>query len=844
MKKNRIPWDLQSQSNTAGYPPFELTAEGAEVRAENAEHDFLCVPLRNLPRPLRFKNGLGNHKTWLVRLLTLAVTLVFCSPIVRSQSPASIGGHVTDQHDASLAGAEVQLRSRSGVRLFALTDDNGAYSFKNVPSGDYVIEIRAKGFAGFTSKELSFTRGQSLTNDVKLSVEAVSESVVVTATGTAQRIDEISKAVSVLDDQSIEVRRELNVPESLRGLPGIRVQQQGSIGALTSVRVRGLRNFDTAILLDGLRVRDASDINGSAVVVMPDLLPADLDRIEVLRGSGSSIYGTNAIGGVINLVPRTGTGQAHFEFGFDGGSLALFRERLRGAGGIGKRAGYSFGLTRLDVRHGVDGNDEYGNTVGVGRFHFNVTPTVTISANFYGTIANGRVNDSPFALSTAFTGGPYPAAVAGVTFHPDINNPDKGRRNRVLVGSVRLSQQVNNKLSYSIAYQHVGNQRRNYNGPRIDPKFAQFYPFGDFAFAGFNNGKTDTLDARANLSLGAHNLATAGFEYEGESIFQSSIPSFSPVNNTTDRQRTFAVFGQDQIFLLADRLQISVGARGQYFSIRAADRPGSLAATKPERSLTGDGSVAYFFRSSGTKLRAHVGNGFRAPSLFERFGQGTFSSLGFKRFGNPTLRAEQSISFDLGFDQRVAKDRARFGATYFYTHLKRVVAFNNNFGVDPLGLGRFSGYENRTGGFARGLETYLDAAPWRNGNLHVSYTYTNSDRFVKGGGFQPEYVIPKHLFGMSLTHRYRSFLVSFDLNRTGAYIAPVFENDFPFRTAELTFPGYTKADLFGSYERRLSEQVVITLFVGADNLFNAKYFENGFRAPGMVGRGGVNFRFR
>jgi len=608
--------------------------------------------------------------------------------------------------------------------------------------------------------------------------------------------------------------------------------------------MRGLRNFDTAILLDGLRVRDASDINGSAAVVIPDLLPADLDRVEVLRGSGSSIYGTNAIGGVINLVPRTGTGRSHFEFGFDGGGLALFRERIRGAGGIGKRAGYSFGLTRLDVRHGVDRNDEYGNTVGVGRIQFNVTPTVMISGNVYGTIANGRINDSPFALPAAFTGGTYPGAVESKTFHADLNNPDEGRRNRVLVGSIRLTQQVNDKLSYSIAYQHVGNQRRNYNGPRFDPKFAQFYPFGDFAFASFNNGKTDTLDARANLSLGSHNLATAGFEYEGESIFQSSIPSFSPVNNTTDRQRTFAVFGQDQVFLLSDRLQISIGARGQYFSIRAADRPGSLAAIKPERSLTGDGSVAYFFRSSGTKLRAHVGNGFRAPSLFERFGQGTFSSLGFRRFGDPTLRAEQSISFDLGFDQRVAKDRARFGATYFYTHLKRVIAFNNNFGVDPLGLGRFNGYENRPGGFARGLETYLDAAPWRNGNLRASYTYTNSDRVVRGRGLQPEYVIARHLLGLSLTHRYRSFLVSFDLNRTGSYIAPVFENDFPFRTAELTFPGYTKADLFGSYERRLSEQTVMTFFGGADNLFNAKYFENGFRAPGIVGRGGVSFRFR
>src|SRR5258708_487491 len=722
MKKNRIPWDLHTQSDSCSYQSFEVTTEGAESRAENAEQSCLCVPLRNPLHPPRFKNDLGNHTMSLARLFILAIALLFCSPVAFSQSHGSISGKVADPQGASVAGAEVHLRSRSGSQSLAITDDNGAYSFRNVAPGDYVLEIKKDGFASSTSNQLTVTRGQSLISDAKLSVEAVSENVVVTATGTAQRIDEISKAVSVLDDQSIEARRELTLPESLRGTPGIRVQQQGSIGALTSVRLRGLRSFDTAILFDGLRVRDASDINGSAVVVIPDLLPADLDRVEVVRGSGSSIYGTNAIGGVINLVPRTGTGRSHFEFGFDGGSLALFRERIRGAAGIGKRAGYSFGLTRLDVRKGVDGNDEYGNTVGVGRFQINVTPTVMISANFYGTIANGRVNDSAFALQAAFTSGLYPAAGVGATCHPDINNPDKGRRNRILVGSVRLSQQVNDKLSYSIAYQHVGNQRRNYNGPRIDPKFAQFYPFGDFAFASFNNGKTDTLDARANLRLGAHNLATAGFEYEGESIFQSSIPSFSPVNNTTDRQRTFAVFGQDQIILLDDRLQISIGARGQYFSIRAADRPGSLGAIKPERSLTGDGSVAYFFRSSETKLRAHVGNGFRAPSLFERFGQGTFSSLGFRRFGDPTLRAEQSISFDFGFDQRIARDRARFGATYFYTHLKRVIPFNNSFVVDPLGLGRFSGYENSVGGFARGLETYLEAAHWRHCILNATYT--------------------------------------------------------------------------------------------------------------------------
>jgi hypothetical protein len=110
-------------------------------------------------------------------------------------------------------------------------------------------------------------------------------------------------------------------------------------------------------------------------------------------------------------------------------------------------------------------------------------------------------------------------------------------------------------------------------------------------------------------------------------------------------------------------------------------------------------------------------------------------------------------------------------------------------------------------------------------------------------GLETEFVIPAHLFSVNVSHRYRAFLINFDLNHTGSYIGPVFESDFPFRAANLRFGGYTKADLFGTYERALSERVTFVLFGGADNLFDVEYFENGFRAPGISGRGGVNFRF-
>lgn len=774
------------------------------------------------------------------RIALLATVILMTIISARAQGPTGIQGRVKDPRNASVTGAEVSLRSRSGAEVVAWTDTNGEYRFKGLAAGDYVIEVQAKGFAVFTSKPLHVERGQSLANDIELLVEAINGSVVITATGTAQSADEISKAISVLNDQTIEARKEVNLAESVRGLPGVRIQQLGSYGSLTTIRLRGQRTFDTALLLDGLRVRDASDINGSAVPFLTDILPADLDRVEVLRGSGSSIYGTNAIGGVINLMPRSGQGKPTFDFGFDGGSLGLFRERVKGSGGIGRRAGYSFGLTRLDVRRGVDGNDEYGVTAGGGRFEFEATSAIKIAGTFYGTIGNARVNDNPFALPAAFSSGLYPEATVGTTYQPDFNNPDQGRRNRVLVGAVKLLHQVNDVVSYSIAYQHVGTRRRNYNGSQIDPQFAAFYPFGDFAFMSVNHGGTDTFDARTNLRFGRHHLVTAGFEYEHESIFQSSIPAFSAVNNTTDTQRTLAVFGQDQIFLLDDRLQLSLGVRAQSFKVRAADRPGFLAAVDPDNSITGDGSIAYFFRSSNMKLRAHIGNGFRAPALFERFGQGTFATAGFARFGDPTLRAEQSISVDAGFDQTLANDRARFGATWFYTHLQRTIGFRS-FVADPLGVGRFSGYVNQPGGISRGLETYAEVIPWRNGTFRASYTYTNSDRFVAGSGTQPEYVVAKNLFGFDLNQRFRAFEFSFQLNYTGEYIAPVFESNFPFRMAELTFPSYVKADLFGSYERAMSDRMTMTLFGGADNLFGVKYYENGFRAPGFTARGGVTF---
>jgi vitamin B12 transporter len=775
-------------------------------------------------------------KTTLLFLILGLTTNVF------AQSASSIKGTVTDERGAKIPAAQVTLTLESGMQLTTVTSPAGSFAFNAVRPGAYLLEVKATGFSVFTSNQIQLARGENRSIPIELRVAAIAANVVVTASGTAQRADEVAKVVSTLDAQEIDAKHDLTLSEALRGTPGLRVQQQGSPGAITSLRLRGERNIDTTLLLDGLRVRDASDINGSALPIFPDLVPIALDRVEILRGAGSSIYGTHAIGGVINLIPDVGSPGFHLSGGFEGGSLATYREHLQVSGGS-EKFGFNFGVNRLDVRNGIDGDDAYGNTGFAGRAEFHPSQSITIAGNFYGTIANARVNDSPFALPAAFTSSEqFPHAVAGVTFQPDFNNPDQGRRNRFLVGSGRFSQVVTDRVSYTVAYQRVSSNRRNYNGPEDDPRFVAFVPFGDFEFLNVNRGTTDTLDARANVRFARSNLATAGVEFERESLFQSSQPSFTFFNNTTDRQRTFAVFGQDQLSFLGDRLRISLGVRGQWYRIRSADRPGFLQGREAESSITGDGSVAYLISRSGTKLRAHIGNGFRAPSLFERFGEGTFSGAGLVRFGDPTLRAEQSISVDGGFDQRLVKDRLLFGATYFYTRLQRVVAFTG-FVVDPLGAGRFSGFVNQPGGMSRGVESYVQAAPLKGMDLRASYTFTNSDRSLASGALVPEYVIPKHLIGFTLTQRFRALLLNLDVNRTGSYIAPVFENNFPFRMAELRFDGYTKADAFASYERRAGERLTWVLYGGVENLLDRKYYENGFLAPGAIGRGGIKLKF-
>jgi len=809
----------------------------------------------------------------IISALALAFGLAGSVPtLAQTSATTSITGHVKDPQGASVAGATVTLYSRERTSsLTTTTDSTGSYRFEKLAGGEYLVEGAAQGFASANAEQVTVERGQVLTHDISLELSAVRSTVVVTASDTPQSVDEVSKAITIVDKQDIDDRDASAVAESLRNVPGLRVQQLGGPGSFTSIKTRGLRSEDTAVLIDGLRFRDAAATQGDASGFLEDLIVTDVSRVEVLRGSGSSLYGSNAIGGVINLVTDEGGGPIHGSLLAEGGGLGFFRGRGQVAGGShNNRIVYSAGLSHLNVSRGIDGQDEARNTSGQGRVLFRLSPTITLSGRIYAANSRLQLNNSPAAIGTVPATGiieaiplslteqrRYEAGVpisllnkGSATFIPAANDPDNRRESDFFSGAVVFTQRPTEAFGYTLSYQGLATNRSSINGPLgVD-----FQPFGGTSRSDFD-GRIHTFGARFDARAGRANLITGGYEFESENF---KNPSFQPNpadnSNVDVTQKSHTLFVQDQLRFMDGRLQISGAFRAQFFRLDqpvftpAASSPyKGLTFLSPPTAYTGDGSVAYLFRSSGTKIRGHVGNGYRAPSLFERFGTSFDSFFGFSVFGDPRLKPDRSIAFDAGIDQTLYKNRLRASATYFYTQLQQVIIFDFsgliNFATDPFG--RFGGYLNTSGGIARGAELSLTATPTRSLNLSAAYTYTKAQqRTQQVPGTRRALVIPVHQFSLVATQRFgRRFLVNLDFSASSDYIAPVF-NPVTFASRGYRFRGLAKADVGASYTLPLGSETRSLRFFGyVDNVFDREYFESGFRTPGRTGRAGAAFAF-
>jgi vitamin B12 transporter len=809
-------------------------------------------------------------KSMLISLLfTLAIAVAAQG---QTTNNGTISGHVKDPDGANLPGATVTLYARDRtISLVTETNSSGAYDFKNLAAGEYLVEAELSGFALTSAQPVTVSRGQSVTHDVALQLSGLRASVVITASDTPQTVDEVSKALTVVDTHEIEERNEMSVPEALRVVPGLRVQQLGGPGSFTSLKTRGLPSEDTAVLIDGVRFRDAAATQGDASGFLEDLVVTDVSRVEVLRGSGSSLYGSNAVGGVVNVVTDEGGGPIHGNALAEGGGLGLFRTRGQVSGGIdNNRVVYSAGVSFFNVTRGVDDQDEARNTSGQGRILFRLTPTATLSGRIYSANSRLQLNNSPQGIGTLPPAGiieaiplsrdqqlrfeagvpPSQLIVGNATFVPAANDPDNLRKSSFFDGAINFTHRPTQRFGYTISYQGLTTNRSSINGPLG----IGFQPLGGTTRSDFD-GLIHTLNARVDARLGRVNYVTGGYEFESER-FQNPSFQVNPADNSDVEvtQKSHALFVQDQLRLLDDRLQISGAFRAQFFRLQrplftpAASAPyQGITFQSPPTAYTGDGSVAYTFRSSGTKLRGHVGNGYRAPSLFERFGTAFDSFFGYAVFGDPRLEPEKSIAFDAGVDQTFLGNRARLSATYFYTQLRRVIIFDFSglidFTTDPFG--RFGGYLNTNGGIARGAEVELRATPVKSLNIIAAYTFTKAqNRTRQVPGTIRGLVIPDHQFSFVATQRVgRRLFVNFDFSASSNYIGAIFD-PATFASRGYRFKGIAKADIGASYSLPLGgERGQLRFFGYVDNLFDREYFESGFRTPARTARAGASFVF-
>ena len=806
-----------------------------------------------------------SHKTTLLTIcfFCLAATLGF------GQSGSTLSGIVRDPRQAGIPGARVTLTARDNTtRLTVTADGKGEYRFERLLPGKYLLEAQARGFANSTAREARIQKEGRATIDLALQVAGLQTQVVVTASGTPQTADELSKALSVVDAHTIDARNESSIAEALRNVPGLRIQRLGGPGAFTTIKTRGLRNEDTAVLVDGFRLRDAAATQGDASALLEDLIVTNVDRIEVLRGTGSSLYGTNATGGVINIITGEGGGRTRGSLLLEGGSLDMFRSRAGVTGSLKHdKLQYSLGAAHLNVMSGVNGDAPARTSSFQGRIDYAFSPKVRLFGRIFATDSFSKLMNSPQGAGGIPASGivdavPLPDAelrryeagtpmaqlnLGGATFIPSADNPDYTRAARVFSGAFSLSLHPAESLGLSANYQGLKTRRRFGDGPAG----VGYQPAG--STLSFYEGEIHTASTRMDWRLGRHQSINAGYEFENENYGNRSLLP-NPINNSAAAvtQRSNTLFVQDQLHFLDGRLQLAGSYRAQIFSLEhplftpLSSAPYSgVTFAAPPAAQTGDGSAAYSFHKTGTKIRAHAGKGYRAPSLYERFGT-YYGSYGYSAYGDPRLRPDRSIAIDGGVDQAFWNNRARLSATYFYTRLQEVIVYDSSGAIKPAvdPYGRYGGYRNTNGGLARGVELSASLAPMRSLSLTTAYTYTNArQRTPLVPGVLRTYVILGHQFSLAATQRLSSRLtLIFDLLASSNYLAPIY-NPITYASRAYRFPGIARAQAGANYRLPLGEFRALRFFVKVDNLFNQTYFESGFRTPGANTQGGMQFEF-
>jgi vitamin B12 transporter len=510
--------------------------------------------------------------------------------------------------------------------------------------------------------------------------------VVVTATPVETPAEQLGASVSVVNGEDFQTYHYPTVDEALRSVPGVEIRRSGAYGKTTSVTIRGANANQVQVLVDGLRVKSPT----LGQVDLSDISPDLIERIEVIRGAQSTLYGADAIGGVINIITRKGKGgpfQATVQQEVGNYDTLVSRATVYGAWKI---LNYALSASHFESN---------------GQFQNDETDANAISARIGATLPGNSTLDFVFRYNKNDIGVP----VKGVFPGPQPINPIINRNARSQSETTIFS--LEGKTRPVEWWETRGRLARYESSAGFqDP----VDPGVDFDFATFSQVNVERREAEwvNSFFIGKWSTSSVGLEHRRE--IGESHNTFRAVSETQ------SVFFEQQLRFF-ERLFLTGGFRVEDNSV--------FGTTTTER-----GSLAFLIKETGTRLRGSAGTGFRAP---------TFNDLFFPGFGNPDLQPEKSLSYDFGVDQKLWNNRIRLGLTYFQNNFRNLIAC-----CTPLPTAPFGGPFNVGRARSAGIEFTSEVDVLPNLIASLNYTYTDSENLATDRPLPRE---PRHRWNIGLT---------------------------------------------------------------------------------------------
>ncbi len=623
------------------------------------------------------------------------------------------------------------------------------------------------------------------------------DDLLVTGTRDPEGVEagKIGGSVSVITAQDFADRQVRIVSDVLRDVPGVSVSRTGAVGSLTQVRVRGTESNHVLTLIDGVKADDPFFGEFDFATLLAD----DVARVEVLRGQQSAIYGSDAIGGVINYITPTGRQESGRSLRAEAGSMGTY-------GGAGRVAGYSLGLDYV-LSGGYQSTDGYvvapggkrdiGSRLGslAAKLGYEVAPNLRLRAVARYTNTQADSNGQSF-LPPGFA----------------TDSPGSGFRAISRYGFLGADyEMLEGRWTHSLQVQGVDSTRSS------DSNFAR---------TGGDEGTRLKASYATTLGVDAGPLThrlTGAFDDQRET-YRNTNPA-GPFNADTTR-----------------RAVRNLGFVGQY-DLAVGEVAGIGGAVRYDDNDAFQNATTYRFQgfyklSDQVRLRAAGGTGIKNPSQTELFG---YNASAFPFVGNPNLKPERSKGWEAGVDLTLGEGRTHLGATYFDSALHDEIF--SIFGA-PVALCTRPGQpaptscsttgNQPTTSTQKGVELFADAKLSENVSLDAAYTWLDA----KQNGVK-EIRRPPTIASVNLTWRAPRDRGSATL--TMRYNGDVTDTDFSvFPARTVTLGAYTLVNLAGAW--KLNDAV--ELFGRVENLADQHYWEvYGFNTPGRAAYAGVRARF-